>query len=370
MEIIVVADKQASKYLSNRENLSTVDGLPVTIGNIVESITGIEPLVWDGKHWVKASPDILIHNQQITNKAEAEALISCLKDGVDNTAGSVGFRGSGSYDTIIVGCDPDVAACCLVDTLEGYFGCENVTLVYTPLWVVGPPDPRLRDKVNKLLYSETVGEAGVADRAKVANVSNVGKIIVVADEKASKFLSNPWNIRPVDKHTILTGNIAYGINGAGRFAWGGKRRAEDYPTVAVHDRQVTKISEIQGVIAGLLIGEYETAIIGCDPEVAPYLTRRLRDVFESENVIVIYPHLGKGFEEYKDLSDRLKELLGRSEDGAGAGADSAGTDGTLSLKITLADAEGTEGAQSTVSIVFDKGTNIELDLSGWTKDTA
>lgn len=380
MEIIVVADKQASKYLSNRENLSTVDGRPVTIADIVDGVITGGPFIWVGGHWVYSSPDILIHNQQITNKAEAEALLSCLKDDVGRGAGSVGFRGSDSYDTIIVGCDPDVAEGYLVTALEEYFGYEDITMTFPPLGEEGTPDPRLLDKVNKLLYSTTVGEAGIS---VLADVGGVGKVVVVVDEQASGFLSNPWNYGAYGSPDVVTRNIVdpikvAGLKGEGRLFWNGKRWVDVYPRVAVHEKQVTKISEVPGIIGGLLTGKYETAIIGCDPSASIHFTRRLREVFGPENVIDIYPHLGEGFEEYKDLGDRLKELLGRStdgagsvsaEDGAGAGAGAVGTEGAvkgraLSLKITLAD------TGNVIDIVLDEGTHLELDFRDGTQETA
>lgn len=192
------------------------------------------------------------------------------------------------------------------------------------------------------------------------------KIIVVADKKASEFLKNPWNIGAVDMHTIITGNIADGISGAGRFAWDGKRWVDGTPPVVVHNRQVTKISEIQNLISGLLIGEYETAIIGCDPsDTAIKLTRKLREVFGSENVTEIYPYLDQGFSHYRSLTDRVKKLLGQTT----VERVETGTEGTvkkqsLYLKISPADTE------NVINIIFDEGTHLELDFRGGTQETA
>ena len=195
------------------------------------------------------------------------------------------------------------------------------------------------------------------------------RIILVVDKKANKFLSNLWNIGPVDNHSIITGDIVKSVKGAGRFKWNGEPWDDESPPVMVHNRQVTEVSEVQDLISGLLIGEYKTAIIGCDPfNTTIQLTHKLREVFGSENVTEIYPYLDKGFSQYRKLRIRIKELLGqiaveRVETGT------EGTEGTVKkqarhLKVTLADTE------NVVNIIFDEGTHLELDFRGGTGETA
>lgn len=195
------------------------------------------------------------------------------------------------------------------------------------------------------------------------------RIILVADEQANKFLSNLWNIGPVDKHSIISGDIVKSVKDAGLFKWNGEPWDDESPPVMVHNRQVTKVSEIQDLISGLLIGEYETAIIGCDPFfTAIQLTHKLREVFGSENVTEIYPYLDKGFSQYRKLRIRIKELLGqiaveRVETGT------EGTEGTVKkqarhLKVTLADTE------NVINIIFDEGAHLELDFRDGTGETA
>lgn len=198
------------------------------------------------------------------------------------------------------------------------------------------------------------------------------RIILVVDKKANKFLSNLWNIGPVDKHSVVTWNIVKSVKGAGRFKWNGEPWEDESPPAVVHNQQVTKVSEIQDLISGLLIGEYETAIIGCDPfNTTIQLTHKLREVFGSENVTEVYPYLDKGFSQYRRLRIRIKELLGqiaveRVETGT-EGAESVVGDvngRAMSLKVTLADTE------SVVNIIFDEGTHLELDFRDGTQVTA
>lgn len=195
------------------------------------------------------------------------------------------------------------------------------------------------------------------------------RIILVVDKKANKFLSNLWNIGPVDKHSIITGDIVKSVKGAGLLKWNGEPWDDESPPVMVHNRQVTEVSEIQDLISGLLIGEYKTAIIGCDPfNTTIQLTHKLREVFGSENVTVIFPYLDQGFSPYRSLRIRIKELLGqiaveRVETGT------EGTEGTVKkqarhLKVTLADTE------NVINIIFDEGTHLELDFRGGTGERA
>lgn len=194
------------------------------------------------------------------------------------------------------------------------------------------------------------------------------RIILVVDKKANKFLSNLWNVGPVDKHSIITGDIVKSVKGAGIFKWNGEPWDDESPPVMVHNRQVTKVSEIQDLISGLLIGEYETAIIGCNPgNTAIQLTHKLREVFGSENVTEIYPYLDK-ISQYMSLRNRIKELLGQiAVERAETGTE--GTEGTVKkqarhLKVTLADTE------NVINILFDEGTHLELDFRDGTGETA
>ena len=195
------------------------------------------------------------------------------------------------------------------------------------------------------------------------------RIILVVDKKANKFLSNVWNVGPVDNHSIITGDIVKSVKGAGLFKWNGEPWDDESPPVIVHNLQVTKVSEIQDLISGLLIGEYKTAIIGCDPGNAVIqLAHKLRKVFGSENVTEVYPNLDKGFSQYRSLRIRIKELLGqiaveRVETGT------EGTEDTVKkqarhLKISLADTE------NVINIIFDEGTHLELDFRDGTGETA
>lgn len=198
------------------------------------------------------------------------------------------------------------------------------------------------------------------------------RIILVVDKKANKFLSNLWNVGPVDKHSIISGDIVKSVKGAGILKWNGEPWEDESPPAVVHNQQVTKVSEIQDLISGLLIGEYKTAIIGCDPfNTTIQLTHKLREVFGSENVTEVYPYLDKGFSQYRRLRIRIKELLGQ----IAVERVETGTEGTesvvgdvngraMSLKVTLADTE------SVVNIIFDEGTHLELDFRGGTGETA
>ena len=192
------------------------------------------------------------------------------------------------------------------------------------------------------------------------------RIILVVDKKANKFLSNLWNIGPVDKHSIITGDIVKSVKGAGLFKWNGEPWEDESPPAVGHNQQVTKVTEIQDLISGLLIGEYETAIIGCDPgNTVIQLAHKLRKVFGSENVTEVYPNLDKGFSQYRSLRIRIKELLGQ----IAVERVETGTEGTVKkqarhLKVTLADTE------SVVNIIFDEGTHLELDFRGGTGETA
>ena len=195
------------------------------------------------------------------------------------------------------------------------------------------------------------------------------RIILVVDKKANKFLSNVWNVGPVDNHSIITVDIVKSVKGVGLFKWNGEPWDDESPPVMVHNRQVTKVSEIQDLISGLLIGEYKTAIIGCDHgNTVIQLAHKLRKVFGSENVTEVYPHLDKDFSQYRKLRIRIKELLGqiaveRVETGT------EGTEDTVKkqarhLKISLADTE------NVINIIFDEGTHLELDFRDGTGETA
>ena len=200
------------------------------------------------------------------------------------------------------------------------------------------------------------------------------RIILVVDKKANKFLGNLWNIGPVDKHSIITGDIVKSVKGAGLFKWNGEPWDDESPPVMVHNRQVTKVSEIQDLIGGLLIGEYETAIIGCDPfNTTIQLAHKLREVFGSENVTEVYPYLDKGFLQYRRLRIRIKELLNQIAiervdvpTVAAVGTEEGATlkKQSLYLRVTLADTE------SVVNIILDEGTHLELDFRDGTQVTA
>lgn len=152
MEFIIVATKQASKFLSNRKNLGPTDKHSVHFGDIVKGELDAGPSVWNGERWVPSSPHILIHSPQITNKDEAESLVASLQR-------------DGDYDTVIIGCDPGKTLYNLEYMLEKVFGYNNINinLVYPSLDENYAEFDSLRDRIRYQLNLPAVEEADVAD---------------------------------------------------------------------------------------------------------------------------------------------------------------------------------------------------------------
>lgn len=152
MEFIIVATKQASKFLSNRKNLGPTGKHSVTFGDIVKGELDAGPFVWNGERWVVASHNVLIHSPQITNKDEVEALVASLQR-------------DGDYDTVIIGCDPGKTLYNLEYMLEKVFGYNNINinLVYPSLDENYAEFDSLRDRIRCRLNLPAVEEADVAD---------------------------------------------------------------------------------------------------------------------------------------------------------------------------------------------------------------
>ena len=164
MKIIIVATKQASKFLSNRNNLGPTGKHSVAFGDIVEGELDAGPLVWNGERWVVASHNVLIHSPQITNRGEAEALVASLQSDDDD------------YDTIIVGCDPGKTLYNLEYMLEKVFGYNNINinLVYPSLDENYAEFDSLRDSIRYQLNLTAVEEVSVESEKSVSTVAPQG----------------------------------------------------------------------------------------------------------------------------------------------------------------------------------------------------
>lgn len=162
MEFIIVATKQASKFLSNRKNLGFTDKHSVHYGDIVEGELDAGPHVWNGERWVPSSPRILIHSSQITSKDEAESLVARLQS-VDK------------YETAIIGCDPGNTLYHLDYMLEKVFGDNNVNIIYPSLDENYAEFDSLRDRIRYRLNLPAVEEASVESEKTVSTGAPQGE---------------------------------------------------------------------------------------------------------------------------------------------------------------------------------------------------
>lgn len=148
MEFIIVATKQASKFLSNRKNLGPTGKHSVRFGDIVKGELDAGPSVWNGERWVPSSPHILIHSPQITSKDEAKSLVSSLQS-------------DGKYETVIIGCDPGKTLYNLEYMLEKAFGRSSAYIVHPSLDENYAEFDSLRDRIRYRLNLPAVEEADV-----------------------------------------------------------------------------------------------------------------------------------------------------------------------------------------------------------------
>lgn len=162
MEIIIVATKQASKFLSNRKSLGFTDKHSVHFGDIVKGELDAGPLVWNGERWVVESHNVLIHSPQITNKDEAEALVASLQS-------------DDKYETAIIGCDTGNTLYNLNYMLEEVFGINNVHIVYPSLQKNYTEFDSLRDRIRSLLDLPAVEEVSVESEDTVSTGTPQGE---------------------------------------------------------------------------------------------------------------------------------------------------------------------------------------------------
>lgn len=162
MKIIIVATRQASKFLSNRKNLGPTGKHSVAFGDIVEGVLDAGPSVWNGERWVPSSPHILIHSPQITNKDEAESLVARLQR-------------DGDYDTVIIGCDPDTTLAHLNYMFEKVFGHNSAYIVYPSLLESYTEFDSLRDRIRYRLNLPAVEEVSVESEDTVSTGTPQGE---------------------------------------------------------------------------------------------------------------------------------------------------------------------------------------------------
>lgn len=365
MKIIIVATKQASKFLSNRGNLGHMGKHSVAFGDIVKGELDAGPHVWNGERWVVDSHNVLIHSPQITNKDEAESLVSSLQS-------------DGDYNTVIIGCDPGNTLYHLDYTLEKVFGDNNVNIVYPSLYENYPEFDSLRDRVRSLLNLPAVEEADVADEDTVNAGSNV---IVVASKIASEFLSDSYNLGETPERPVVSGNIVEGTYSPGRIFWNGERW-EDVPTaLVVHNRQIINGTQVEPLISSLVKAGHNNVIIGCDPYIAKkFLVPRLKVSFLNSNIHLLSPSLEDGREETLRLREDIQKVL-NPESTEKVSVVSEETDGIVGtgndnpqeearhLRVTLTNSADPKSAPSIIDVFFNEGDHLELDFRNTNQET-
>ena len=367
MEFIIVATKQASKFLSTRGSLGFTDKHSVHFGDIVKGELDAGPPVWNGERWVPNPPHILIHSPQITNKDEAESLVASLQR-------------DGDYDTVIIGCDPGKTLYNLEYMLKKVFGYNNINIniVYPSLDENYAEFDSLRDRIRSLLNLPAVEEADVADEDTV-NAGN--KIIVVASKIASDFLRDHQNLGETPERPVVSGNIVEGTYSPGRIFWNGERW-EDLPTaLVVHNRQIIKGTQVEPLISSLLKAGHNNVIIGCDPYIAKkFLVPRLKVSFLSSNIHLLSPSLEDGREETLRLREDIQRILNpestekvrvvsEETDGiVGTGNDNP-QGGARHLRVTLTNSADHKSAPSIIDVFFNEGDHLELDFRNTNQET-
>lgn len=367
MEFIIVATKQARKFLSNRKNLGFTDKHSVTFGDIVKGELDAGPSVWNGERWVPSSPHILIHNQQITNKDEAESLVASLQSDDD-------------YDTVIIGCDPGKTLYNLEYMLEKVFGYNNINinLVYPSLDENYAEFDSLRDRIRYRLNLPAVEEA---DGADVDTVTAGNNIIVVASKIASDFLRDHQNLGETPERPVVSGNVVEGTYSPGRIFWNGERW-EDVPTaLVVHNRQIIKGTQVEPLISSLVKAGHGNVIIGCDPYIAKkFLVPRLKVSFLNSNIHLLSPSLEDGREETLRLRENIQRIL-NPESAEKVRVVSEETDGIVGtgndnpqeearhLRVTLTNTSGDVSTPTVINVLFNEGDHLELDFRDGTQET-
>lgn len=362
MKIIIVATKQASKFLSNRKNLGPTGKHSVAFGDIVKGELDAGPLVWNGERWVVASHNVLIHNPQITNKDEAESLVARLQS-------------DGKYETVIIGCDPGKTLYNLEYMLEKVFGYNNINIniVYPSLDENYAEFDSLRDRIRYRLNLPAVEEADVAD-ADTVTAGN--KIIVVADKIASVFLSDHYsNLGETPERPVVPGNIVEGTYSPGRIFWNGERW-EDVPTaLVVHNRQVINSKQVEPLISSLLKAGHNNVIIGCDPLIAEkYLVPSLKESFCDDSVYLVSTSLEDGREETLRLREGIQRILNpESAEKIDVGTEGSGKGNPQGearhLRVTLTNSADPKSAPSIIDVFFNEGDHLELDFRNTNQET-
>lgn len=368
MKIIIVASKQASKFLSNRKNLGFTDKHSVTFGDIVKGELDAGPFVWNGERWVPSSPHILIHSRQITNKDEVEALVASLQR-------------DGDYDTVIIGCDPDTTLAHLNYMLVKVFGHNSAYIVHPSLLENYPEFDSLRDRIRNRLNLPAVEEADVADDETEGTVNAGSNIIVVASKIANDFLRDHQNLGETPERPVVSGDIVEGTYYPGRIFWNGERW-EDVPTaLVVHNRQIINGTQVEPLISGLIESGHDNVIIGCDPYIAKkFLVPRLKVSFLNSNIHLLSPSLEDGREETLRLREDIQRILNQestekvsvvseeTEESVGTGNDNPQGE-ARHLRVTLTNSADPKSAPSIIDVFFNEGDHLELDFRETNQET-
>lgn len=204
------------------------------------------------------------------------------------------------------------------------------------------------------------------------------KIIVIADEQASTFLSDHINLGETPERFVLSGDIIKGNYAQGRIAWNGERWEDIPPALVVHNRQVVNTNQVEPLIAGLIEAGHDNVIIGCDPDIAEaYLIPSLKDVFPVNKVHLLMTSLEKGGRaETLRLREYIQELLypttvEKGSDVSEVSEVSEVLQGeTRHLRVTLANSSDPKGTPSVIDVFFNEGDHLELDFRDGTGETA
>lgn len=364
MKIIIVADKQASKFLNNPHNLGLTDEHSVVTGNIVEGINDVNRVIWDGERWVNEPTHLVIHDQQVTKISEAEHLVAMLQHYDYNC------------DTIIIGCDPYTPLGRLIFRLEKVCGYNNV-MVVRPSIDEGYTDySSLRDRIRNRLNLPTPQKID-ATTAGAVNAGN--NIIVIADKKASDFLNDHINLGETPERFVLSGDIIKGTYSLGRAIWNGECWEDLPPALVVHNRQVNNKNQVEPLIAGLLEAGHDNVIIGCDPGIAEsHLMPRLKDFFTDDNIHLLSSALEEGRSETLRLREYVQETLYPTTVEKGS-EESEESEGDLSksnpqmeprhLRITLTNNSDPKNTPSVIDVFFNEGDHLELDFRNTNQET-
>ena len=139
--IIVVADKVASDFLRDHDNLGETPERPVVSGNIVEGTYSPGRIFWNGERWEDVPTALVVHNRQIIKGTQVEPLISSLV--------------KARHGNVIIGCDPYIAKKFLVPRLKVSFLNSNIHLLSPSLENGREETLRLRDNIQRILNPES-----------------------------------------------------------------------------------------------------------------------------------------------------------------------------------------------------------------------